>query len=118
MHEYSLVDGLLAQIDALRVEHQADRVTAVRLIVGEFSGIEAQLLHTAFDELSQGTPMEGATLEIQSSELLARCKDCRAEFHVGGFQFVCPHCQSGSVDIEKGEELILDTLTFVDEGAS
>ena len=112
MHEYSLMRGLLPQVDELRTRHQADRVVSIRLIVGEFSGVEADLLQSAFDDLSEGTPMAGAVLDIQRTGLSGRCADCNSVFTIEKFRFICPHCESTAISIHQGEELLLDTVTL------
>lgn len=112
MHEYSLVRGLLRQIEELRRQHDACLVVSLRLIVGEFSGVEADLLHSAFEDLSKGTPAEAASIDIIKTELTAACQCCGNHFAVNRFQFVCPQCQSTKVAIERGDELILESVTF------
>ena len=112
MHEYSLMRGLLSQVDELRTRHQADRVVSIRLIVGEFSGVEADLLQSAFDDLSRETPMAGAALDIQRTSLSGRCADCESVFTIEKFRFICPHCESAAVSIDQGEELLLETVTL------
>ena len=112
MHEYSLVRGLLTQVDEMRCQHQADSVVSIKLTVGEFSGIEADLLHSAFEELSQGTALEGAILELTRTILEARCEMCQSEFPIVKFRFICPECNSLSVTICQGEELLLESVTM------
>lgn len=112
MHEYSLMRGLLTQVEALRHQHAADQVVSIRLVIGEFSGIEADLLQSAFEDLAQGTASAGAKLELVRTHLGARCADCKNVFNVENFHFVCPQCRSQHVVIEQGEELLLDTVTF------
>ena len=104
--------GLLSQVDGLRSRHRADHIVSIRLIVGEFSGVEADLLQSAFDDLSRETPMAGAFLDIQRTSLAGRCADCESVFAIEKFRFVCPHCQSADVSIHQGEELLLDTVTL------
>jgi len=112
MHEYSLIRGLLSQVEGLRTQYQADRVTSIRLIIGEFSGVEADLLQSAFDDLSQGTSIAGADLAIQTTSLSGRCEDCDSVFLIEKYRFRCPHCDSTLVTIQQGEELLLETVTF------
>lgn len=112
MHEYSLVRGLLSQIEDLRKEHAAGSVISVRLMIGEFSGVEADLLQSAFLELSQGTAVAGASVDIHRTTLEARCEECGREFMVQKFRFVCPGCQSGRTTICRGDELLLESVTF------
>ena len=60
MHEASLVQSLLEQVQTLMRDHQAQRVQTIQLSVGEFSGVEPELLRSAYDLLVDQTPVRGA----------------------------------------------------------
>jgi Zn finger protein HypA/HybF involved in hydrogenase expression len=51
MHERSLVMALLRQVDELRRAQGGQRVVLVRVSVGEFSGVEPELLRMAFQDV-------------------------------------------------------------------
>jgi Zn finger protein HypA/HybF involved in hydrogenase expression len=51
MHESSLASDWVRQVDQLAREHGAERVLTVRLRIGEFSGVEADLLASAYARL-------------------------------------------------------------------
>lgn len=51
MHERSLVMALLRQVDQLRRAQGGHRVVMVRVSVGEFSGVEPELLRIAFQDV-------------------------------------------------------------------
>jgi hydrogenase nickel incorporation protein HypA/HybF len=114
MHELSLARALLRQVEELRQSHRAAGVRTVRVSVGEFSGVEADLLDTAFCHLTEGTPLEGARLSIERVPLEARCTVCKHEFAVRGFRFFCPRCDARDVRIVGGEELMLESLTLAE----
>jgi hydrogenase nickel incorporation protein HypA/HybF len=114
MHELSLARALLRQVEELRQSHRAAGVRTVCVSVGEFSGVEADLLDSAFCQLTQGTPVEGARLSINRVPLEARCTACEHEFTVHAFCFVCPRCEARDVRIVRGEELMLETLTLAE----
>ena len=112
MHEYSLARTLLRQVREQIDAHQAISVKSIAVTVGEFSGIDAELLRIAFADISRGSPADGAALGITLVELTARCLACDADFHVERFQFVCPRCSATEVRITRGEELMLESLTL------
>ena len=114
MHERSLARALLQQITELMLTHRAPRVRSVQLSVGEFSGIDANLLQAALTEIFGGTPAEGATVVIDQVPLEARCTDCELNFSVRAFQFVCPRCRGTRVDIMRGDELMLETMSLME----
>ena len=112
MHEYSLVRSLLEQVDALRRERDAESVVEVRISIGQFSGVEPDLFHLAFDALVEGSPMQGAQLQLEQVELAANCDTCGRDFIVEHFHFECPACRSSSVTVVRGEDLILESVTM------
>lgn len=114
MHEISLARALLRQVEELRLSHRAAGVRSVRVSIGDFSGVEADLLESAFCQLTQGTPAEGADLSIERVPLAARCAVCEHEFPVQAYHFVCPRCDARDVRIVRGEELMLETLTLAE----
>jgi hydrogenase nickel incorporation protein HypA/HybF len=112
MHEFSVARALLSQVSAQAETHGARCVRAVTVTVGEFSGVEAELLRTAFEQLSAGTIAAGAELRMIHVELIAECGGCGCEFAVSGFRFECPECAGRDVRILRGEELRLESLTM------
>jgi hydrogenase nickel incorporation protein HypA/HybF len=101
-------------VEELRQSHRAAGVRTVCVSVGEFSGVEADLLDTAFCQLTEGTQMEGARLSIERVPLEARCTVCEHEFPVHAFRFVCPRCEARNVRIVRGEEVMLESLTLAE----
>lgn len=116
MHEASLVRALLRSVETLLAEHQGARLKSVNVVVGEFSGVEPDLLESAFQRQSRGGAAEGAQLHIKRTSLTAKCEDCRYEFQIEHFRFVCPLCNVTDVTVVGGDELLLDSVTMeVDE---
>lgn len=112
MHERSLVRALLRQALGIMAQQGASRALAIRLSVGEFSGVEPELLRTAYDEMVQDTALCGAELTVEQIPLTAACEQCGCEFPVKRFRFECPACRSRQVSIRRGDELLLDTITL------
>lgn len=110
VHETSLVRALLGQVLALASERQAVAVDAVRVRVGELSGVEPTLLTSAWDAAVRATRAHGARLTIVATPLAARCTDCGERFAPIGFRFVCPRCGGPRAAVEQGEELILESV--------
>ncbi len=114
MHEFSVVRTLLTQIDDI-ARRNSGRVSEVRVCVGEFSGVDADLLQLAFAQLAPESCAERAQLKIERTELQARCEACRADFAVKGYRFVCPNCAGNRVHIVCGEELTLESVLLETE---
>jgi hydrogenase nickel incorporation protein HypA/HybF len=112
MHEYSLARSLLNQVDELRRGQHGGRVLRVKVRIGEFAGVEPDLLVSAFEDLSAETEMDGARLEMERVSLTIRCDACGSDGEVHRFLFACPKCGSRSIQIIAGEELFLDSVTL------
>ena len=112
MHEFSLVHALLEQVDTLRREQSADRVTSICVSVGEFSGVEPELFRGAYEILVEETFMRGAKLQMNRVPLESCCSDCGQNFTVQRFRFECPRCRSRKVNIVRGQELLLENITI------
>lgn len=116
MHERSIVESLLRQVSELARARQAERVTAIRLSVGEFAGVEPGLMQIAYDDMVGGTPLAGAELAIERVPLEARCRNCGREFVVEAYRFECPGCHGTSTSVVRGEGLILESVTMEGPG--
>jgi hydrogenase nickel incorporation protein HypA/HybF len=107
-----LARALLREVAAQAEACKGASVRGVSVSVGEFSGVEAELLRLAFNELREHTCAAGAELTINCVALTALCPACGVEFPVQGFRFVCPRCEQGEVRIIRGDELTLESLTI------
>lgn len=112
MHERSLVQALLTQVERLMVEQGGDEVVTVNVTAGEFSGVEPDLLQSAFAELAEVSPVRGATLQLQRAALEAKCRECGREFPVRNYHFICEACGGRDVTILRGEGLVLESVTL------
>jgi len=112
MHERSLVRSLLRQVQALATEHPDDRVVAIRVRIGEFSGVQPELLQSAYDELAAPTSLCGAELMVQCVPLEATCDQCGKMFAVKNYRFQCPDCGSLRLTVCGGEELLLESISM------
>lgn len=101
MHEL----GITQEIIAIASEHAGGRkITRVVLEIGRLSCVLADSIRFCFDLCSEGTAVEGATLEILEPPGRGKCRACGAEFE---FDSVLARCACGSAEIDwlAGEEL-------------
>lgn len=111
MHETALVRSLLDQVDRLLAEHGASELDEVRVEVGPLSGVEPLLLQSAFERLAPLTNARGARLAIDEVPLSARCLECRQEFDIEAFHFQCPCCGSTSINVTRGGDFRLVSIS-------
>ncbi|AFM42391.1 Hydrogenase-3 nickel incorporation protein HypA [Desulfosporosinus acidiphilus SJ4] len=110
VHEMSLMGGVFEVIDQTLSSHNVKRVLKVKIKVGELTNAEPDALAMAFEAYSKDTVCEGAELVVERVPLRGFCKNCRREFNVKTMCFLCPDCQSTSIEITQGEELLLESL--------
>lgn len=106
MHELAIAQSIVDAVEAKAVECNAARVKAVRLKVGEASGIVGDSLAFSFEMLTSMVPLlTGAHLLIDSVPHQARCHHCDREFAVVNYVAQCPTCYELSTDVVSGTEL-------------
>ena len=90
------------------------QISKVHLTVGQFTCVEPVSLQFAFEVQTRNTFLEGATLEIRETPLIAFCHQCQQEYRSEiGIQYACPACRSPMDDIRSGRELKIDRLEYV-----
>jgi hydrogenase nickel incorporation protein HypA/HybF len=91
---------------------QADgrRVTRVQMKVGHLRQVVPSALTFGFGLVAEGTPVEGAELEVEQVPAEGRCRGCGAETHLGSFPLQCEGCGGFDLEILKGEELLVESL--------
>jgi hydrogenase nickel incorporation protein HypA/HybF len=109
MHERSLVQALLEQVRETAAARELPPVREVVLEVGEFCGVDAELVELAFGEMAPAMLGHDVGLELRRTPLTAECRSCGHGFAVERFRFVCPIC-SGDVAVTGGEEFRLVSL--------
>jgi hydrogenase nickel incorporation protein HypA/HybF len=77
MHEYSLVVALMERIEEEAAAHRALAVHRVRVRIGELSGVEPDLLESAFGIVRTGTICARAALDIERVPARWECSACR-----------------------------------------
>ena len=114
MHELSVAQGILG----LTLDHAAGRrVQRVHLLVGHLRQVVPGALGFAWELITQGTPAEGAELELEEIPIEARCRGCGAESGQAGFPLRCPSCGSLELDVTRGEELLVDWVEIEERHA-
>lgn len=110
MHELSIAESVL---DIIKKQVK-DRVTAVRLRIGELSGVVPEALEFSFQSASMGTLAEGAALVIERVPLTARCGDCDEVFKINDYCFACAKCGGGNFKLITGRELQIEEIEVAD----
>ena len=112
MHERSLVRALLRQVAEVAANHPDSHVLSVQVRIGEFAGVEPDLLTSAYDDMVQDTSLRNAVLRMERVPLEASCDACGAQFRVEQYRFQCGQCGSARLTLRGGEELLLNSVTL------
>ncbi|HIP42910.1 MAG TPA: hydrogenase maturation nickel metallochaperone HypA [Aquifex aeolicus] len=110
MHEFSIVQSLLALIEDYVKENNAKAVTKVVVSIGALSGIEPHLLEMAFNTFKEGTVAEKAQLVMEIEKLKLRCRDCGKEGEKEELNMLCPYCNSLNTEVIAGQDMFLKSL--------
>jgi hydrogenase nickel incorporation protein HypA/HybF len=78
MHEYSLVEALVRRVEEEARRRRALAVHALSVRVGELSGVDPELLQTAYDTFRAGTGCDGVPLRLTRVPATWSCPRCRA----------------------------------------
>lgn len=108
MHEYSIVQALLEKVDREARAHDAVFVKRLSVRIGELSGVEIDLLKTAFDLFRGETVCSGADLEIVPVPVLWSCPTCGFTAKTGDV-LRCVPC-GVPLQLSGGDEIILDQI--------
>ncbi|MFZ1829072.1 MAG: hydrogenase maturation nickel metallochaperone HypA [Candidatus Competibacteraceae bacterium] len=113
MHELSLCQNLIDQLTDLVNTHDAIAVARIEVQVGVLSGVEAQLLRSAFTLAQVGTVADAAELITQITTPRVFCRACGVESDTPSNNLGCPVCASLDTKLIRGHELILARVELV-----
>jgi len=109
MHEYSLIQSLVARVEAEARAHHAVAVHRVVVKIGELSGVDPELFRTAYDTYRAGTACERVELEMRRVEAAWRCPACRRPIEKGAV-LSCPACGAPAALDEGSDAILLETI--------
>lgn len=108
MHEYSIVQALLARVEAEAEARGAHSVHHLRVQIGEMSGVEAPLLKTAYETFRERSICEGAEMEIVPVAATWSCPDCGESVQRGAL-LRCAACGIPA-RLVAGDEIVLERI--------
>jgi hydrogenase nickel incorporation protein HypA/HybF len=106
VHELGITRNIVAIVS------EAAKGRAVRCVtieIGTLSGVMKEAIAFCFDVVAQGTPLQGARLDIHEIEGRACCLSCGTEFATATLFTPCT-CGSRQLKRIQGEELNIKTM--------
>jgi hydrogenase nickel incorporation protein HypA/HybF len=118
MHELSIAQAVVEQIEQIALRERASCVETVTLSVGALSGVDAEALRLAFPMAAEGTLAQAAGLVIETVRARLKCRDCGRETDIEHPLPVCPACGAGGVELVAGRELLIESVELSDVPSS
>ena len=115
MHELSICQALIEQVEAVAREQDAVQVVQVRIGIGPLSGVEPQLLEQAFQLARAGTIAATASLLIDLLPLRVSCRQCGQETEAEVSNLACGNCGDWHTQLVSGDEMLLSQVELVRE---
>jgi len=110
MHELSVCQSLLEEVQRIARENGAASVTRIVLKVGPLSGVEPDLLRNAYPLAAAGTVAKDAELDIELADIVVSCNQCGSESPATVNRLLCAHCGDYRTRLVSGDEMILQRL--------
>jgi hydrogenase nickel incorporation protein HypA/HybF len=114
LHELAIADSVV-RIASRHAEGR--QVEKVYLKVGHLRQVVPSALTFSFELVAQGTPVEGAELELEEVPVAGKCRGCGAEARPTEFPLQCGACGSFDLEIVQGEELYVESLELEEQPA-
>jgi hydrogenase nickel incorporation protein HypA/HybF len=108
MHEYAIVQALLSQVEEEARRRGASAVHRLDVSIGQLSGVEVELLKTAYDVFRERTLCENAPLSIRAVPARWDCPRCERALAPGAV-LRCPDCNAPA-RLASGDEIVLDRI--------
>jgi hydrogenase nickel incorporation protein HypA/HybF len=107
LHELSIAESVVQIVSR---HANGRRVTKVQIKVGHLRQVVPSALAFSFELVAEGTPVEGAGLEMEQVPAVGVCRECSAESQLRTFPLQCRKCGGFDLEILRGEELLVESL--------
>jgi hydrogenase nickel incorporation protein HypA/HybF len=113
VHELSVCQALIGQVETVARERGASSVKSVRVRIGPLSGVEAPLLEQAYPLASAGTVAEASGLFIEAAPVRVKCEACGAETEAEPNRLICGTCGDYHTQLLSGDEMMLMSVELI-----
>lgn len=113
MHELSVCQALLSQVEEIARSRAARAVSRITVHIGPLAGVEPALLQQAYPLARAGTRANEAELIIERLPVRVRCEQCGTESEVPANRLICKGCGDWRTQLIGGDELLLASVELV-----
>ena len=111
MHELALTEGIINIVESEKKKHGFERVSAISLKIGEYSGVIPECVEEFFPIASKGTAADGAKLIFEKVPAKFECRECVWHGGLEKGSFACPVCGGESLKMTVGREFYVENIT-------
>jgi len=110
MHESHQVQHLISHIQHEMQQRGVAKPRQVTVLVGELLGFDDVSIGLHWDEMTEGTPLEGVKLVVEVSPAKLHCAGCNIDFPKRGSDLSCPKCRLLGAATASGKEFRMKEL--------
>jgi hydrogenase nickel incorporation protein HypA/HybF len=110
MHELALTEKIFKLVIAEAAAHQAQKITKIKIVVGELSGMVEGSIEFYFRLIAKASIAEQATLEFNRVAARLYCIHCKKDFQKQARDFICPDCGNLARLTESGQECVVESI--------
>ena len=113
MHEGAVMQNAVKTILVALENAGVSRVTDVQLAVGTSGHFTEEVVRQYFQVLTQGTPIEGATLMLSWPPATYQCLSCQQRFENTSSTATCPQCGDVALEISHQDDCSVRSIDVV-----
>jgi hydrogenase nickel incorporation protein HypA/HybF len=111
MHELAATQSILDTALSHAQAAGGGRIVALHLVLGQASEMTTDPVQFYWDEISKGTPAEGARLNFRRVPVELLCLNCQHRYApMGDDGAACPACGGERIKTVAGEEFYLEAI--------
>lgn len=93
------------------------QILSVQVGLSQLSNLSEEALRSSWVKLARGTPAEGAELSFRIIAAVLECEICRSLISFDqGMQIGCPVCGSVQLELQSGDEILIEALDGISTG--
>ena len=115
MHETGLCEAV---VDAALRRASGRRVTGLRVRIGGHL-VDPVVITQGIQVAAAGTDADGTAVDLVLDPMVVRCRGCGRTGDVRDHLdlVACPRCSGVDVEVTGSDEVVLESLTVIDDGA-
>ena len=110
MHELSMAQALIEQVEKIQAKENAGAVVSVTVNIGALSGVDREAFEFAFPLAAADTPLAGAALVIVETPAEVTCGQCGKQSQPDLANMRCATCGSNCIRITAGRDFLIQSI--------